>query len=186
MHAIKYQHCQPYQQQQQQTAFVIYCLSSDPQPATGKLLPALSTCQRATASQTCTAVKVARQKATIATLLLLLQDLRHAHMYLWVPNLEAVYNSNTSAFLDAFSDYITIRLYDYDVEVEGTPWDGDDFFGNGTLVKEYMPAPGSYSDVVRLMLLHKYGGLWMDNDVVLYNDVTHLLATSYQFVMRWM
>eukprot|EP00878_Enallax_costatus_P018899 GHUV01019922.1.p1 GENE.GHUV01019922.1~~GHUV01019922.1.p1 ORF type:complete len:143 (+),score=14.09 GHUV01019922.1:188-616(+) len=49
-----------------------------------------------------------------------------------------------------------------------------------------MPAPGSYSDVVRIMLLHKYGGLWMGNDVVLYNDVTHLLATSYQFVMRWM
>lgn len=28
-------------------------------------------------------------------------------------------------------------------------------------------------------------GLWMDNDVVFYQDLTHLLSTSYQFVMRW-
>jgi hypothetical protein len=25
----------------------------------------------------------------------------------------------------------------------------------------------------------------MDNDVVLYQDISHLLSTSYQFVMRW-
>jgi len=28
-------------------------------------------------------------------------------------------------------------------------------------------------------------GFWMDNDVVLYQDLTHLLSTSLQFVMRW-
>lgn len=28
-------------------------------------------------------------------------------------------------------------------------------------------------------------GMWMDNDVVLYQDLTHLLSISYQFVMRW-
>ena len=107
-------------------------------------------------------------------------------MMIWIPEPELVYNNKTSAFFDAFSDYITLQQFDYDAEVQGTPWEGDQFFGNGTLVKQMMPAPGSYSDVVRIMLLHKYGGLWMDNDVVLYNDVTHLLATSYQFVMRWM
>jgi hypothetical protein len=53
-------------------------------------------------------------------------------------------------------------------EVVGTPWEGDAFFGNGSLVRSFMPIPGAWSDIVRIMLLHKYGHFWMDNDVVLY------------------
>jgi hypothetical protein len=34
-------------------------------------------------------------------------------------------------------------------------------------------------------LCHTCAGFWMDNDVVLYQDISHLLATSYQFGMRW-
>jgi hypothetical protein len=35
------------------------------------------------------------------------------------------------------------------------------------------------------MLCCASAGMWMDNDVVLYQDLTHLLSVSYQFVMRW-
>jgi hypothetical protein len=52
--------------------------------------------------------------------------------------------------------------------VVGTPWEGDAFFGNGSLVRNFMPMAGSWSDVVRILLLHKYGHFWMDNDVVLF------------------
>lgn len=115
-----------------------------------------------------------------------MQDLTRSHMIIWLPTPELVYNNKTSAFFDAFTEHITLQPFDYSAEVKGTPWERDQFFGNGMLVKQMMPAPGAYSDVVRIIALHKYGGLWMDNDVVLYNDVTHLLATSYQFVMRKM
>ncbi|KAF8064648.1 hypothetical protein HT031_003449 [Scenedesmus sp. PABB004] len=117
---------------------------------------------------------------------LMTQDLRVSRMLLWVPDPAAVYDNRTAAFFDAWSDYVTLQRFDYDAEVAGTLWDGDAFFGNGTKVKEHMPHAGSYSDVVRILLLHKYGGFWMDNDAVLYNDVSHLLLTGYQFVMRWM
>lgn len=50
----------------------------------------------------------------------------------------------------------------------GTPWEGDGFFGNGSLVRSRLIMPAAWSDVVRLMLLHKYGHFWMDTDVVLY------------------
>jgi hypothetical protein len=53
-------------------------------------------------------------------------------------------------------------------EVLGTVWEGDAFFGNGSLVRSKMPRPGAWSDVVRIILLHKYGNFWMDNDVILY------------------
>jgi hypothetical protein len=55
-------------------------------------------------------------------------------------------------------------------EVLGTPWEGHAFFGNGSLVRSFTPPekPAIWSDVVRMMLLHKYGDFWMDNDAVLY------------------
>lgn len=38
---------------------------------------------------------------------------------------------------------------------------------------------------VRILVLYHHGGMWMDNDVIFFQDVSHLLLTSYQFVMRW-
>jgi hypothetical protein len=53
-------------------------------------------------------------------------------------------------------------------EVLGTLWERDAFFSNGSLVRSFMPMAGAWSDVVRILLLHKYGDFWMDNDAVLY------------------
>lgn len=53
-------------------------------------------------------------------------------------------------------------------EIRGTLWEGDPFFRNGSYVRSFMPMAGAWSDVVRILLLHKYGDFWMDNDVVLY------------------
>lgn len=50
----------------------------------------------------------------------------------------------------------------------GTPWEGDSFFGDGSIVRSHLTMPAAWADLVRLMLLHKYGHFWMDNDVVLY------------------
>eukprot|EP00879_Flechtneria_rotunda_P011521 GHRR01012035.1.p1 GENE.GHRR01012035.1~~GHRR01012035.1.p1 ORF type:complete len:352 (+),score=65.71 GHRR01012035.1:946-2001(+) len=118
---------------------------------------------------------------------LMTQNLHMAKLVLWVPSIEAVVQYNTSKpFFDTYADYIDIRVFDYAQEVQGTTWQDDPFFGNGTLVKSMMPDLGSYTDVVRTLILHKYGGVWMDNDVIFYQDVTHLMAASYQFVLRWM
>lgn len=118
---------------------------------------------------------------------LMTQNLARAHMYIWVPDVSKVDVANkTSDLFREFSDYVTVRRFDYADFIQGTPFKGDAFFGNGSLVKAHMPAPGSYSDIVRILVLNKYGGMWMDNDVVLYQDLTHLLSVSYQFVMRWM
>uniref|UniRef100_A0A383VQR7 Uncharacterized protein n=1 Tax=Tetradesmus obliquus TaxID=3088 RepID=A0A383VQR7_TETOB len=116
---------------------------------------------------------------------LMTQDLRRARLVLWTEDPSALYTNETASFFDAFSQHITIKRFDYNKEVVGTPWEGDAFFGNGSVVRSFMPMPGAWSDIVRIMLLHKYGHFWMDNDVVLYRDVSHLLDTCYQFVTRW-
>jgi hypothetical protein len=80
-------------------------------------------------------------------------------MYIWVPDVSKVVVPNkTTDLFQEFSDYITVRQFVYDDAIEGTPFKDDPFFGNGTLVKSHMPAPGSYSDVVRILVLNKYGG----------------------------
>lgn len=80
-------------------------------------------------------------------------------MMVWVPEPSNVVVANkTEAFFKEFSDYVTVRQFDYDAVIEGTPFKGDPFFGNATLVKQHFPHAGSYSDIVRILTLNKYGG----------------------------
>lgn len=87
-----------------------------------------------------------------------LQNLRYAKLHLWVGNYSNVYNANTKPFFNEFKQYIEIRQFDYKSEVVGTPFAGDPFFGNSSSVRKHIPALGAYSDIVRLLLLHNYGG----------------------------
>ncbi|DBA67734.1 TPA: hypothetical protein ACH3X2_001318 [Trebouxia sp. C0005] len=46
--------------------------------------------------------------------------------------------------------------------------------------------PAGYADLVRHILLYRYGGLWIDTDVLLLRDVYPVtIQIGYQFVMRW-
>jgi hypothetical protein len=88
-----------------------------------------------------------------------MQNLANAHLTIWAPDISKVVVPNKSPeFFQAFSDFITVRQFDYDDAIKGTPFEGDPFFGSGTLVKTHMPAAGSYSDIVRILILNKHGG----------------------------
>jgi hypothetical protein len=88
-----------------------------------------------------------------------LQNLANAHLTVWASDISKVVVPNKSAeFFQEFSDFITVRQFDYDDAIKGTPFEGDPFFGSGTLVKNFTPAAAAYSDVVRLLILNKYGG----------------------------
>jgi hypothetical protein len=80
-------------------------------------------------------------------------------MYIWVPDASLVVVPNkTEEFFQEFSDYITVRRFVYDEAIEGTPFQGDRFFGNGTVFQNHTPATAAYTDIVRLLVLNKYGG----------------------------
>jgi hypothetical protein len=102
---------------------------------------------------------------------LMTQDLRHSKLVLWAPSRAAVYDKRTAPFFDAFRDYVSIRTLDWAREVVGTPFEGDPFFGDHQTVLGAFTKLASYSDVVRALVLHNYGGMWLDNDMVLFRYV---------------
>jgi hypothetical protein len=69
-----------------------------------------------------------------------------------------VVNQHTAGFFAAFSQVIEVREFDYAQQIKGTPWESDPFLGNHSLVRQYMPDAGAYTDLVRILLLHNYGG----------------------------
>ena len=55
-----------------------------------------------------------------------------------------------------------MKKFDYGKEIKETVLEGDKYFGSEKVVRAFIP-PGkmaSYSDLVRYILLHNYGGLW--------------------------
>ena len=65
-------------------------------------------------------------------------------------------------FFREFGDNISVRRFDYGKEVKGTVLEEDPYFGSEATVRAAIPAGkmASYSDLVRYILLHNYGGLW--------------------------
>jgi len=86
------------------------------------------------------------------------QDLRQARTIIWTPRVENIINGNTAEFFAAFEPYVTVQQFDYASQVKGTVWETDPFFGNASLVRQSMPDDGSYTDVVRMLLLFNFGG----------------------------
>lgn len=65
-------------------------------------------------------------------------------------------------FFTNFQDKVSVKQFQYDKEIKGTVLEGDLYFGSEETVRAAIP-PGktaSYSDLVRYVLLHNYGGLW--------------------------
>jgi hypothetical protein len=79
----------------------------------------------------------------------------------WTDKISNLYNNQTAPFFDAFKSNIKIKVFDHARLVVGTPWEGDPFLGNRTLVLQHMPNMGAYSDLVRLLLLWHHGGEWV-------------------------
>ena len=65
-------------------------------------------------------------------------------------------------FFTNFQDKVSVKQFNYDTEIKGTVLEGDAYFGSEKTVKAAIPArkTASYSDLVRYVLLHNYGGLW--------------------------
>ncbi|KAI8469040.1 MAG: hypothetical protein J3K34DRAFT_425270 [Monoraphidium minutum] len=116
---------------------------------------------------------------------LMTQDLDRSHMTLWTHNVSVMVTDKTAAFFDEWRDHITVKAFDYEAEIKGTPFEGDPFLGNLTTLKKAMFAPATFTDVVRLLILHNYGGAWVDYDLIFFRDLTNILAVSYQLSLRW-
>lgn len=114
---------------------------------------------------------------------LLTQDTAKAQFWLWLPQQEiaaALHPGTRLSALLAANPSLQVKRWDYDSHALGTPLQASPRFRNGTAMRASLTLV-TYSDLVRLLLLSRYGGLWLDADAWLLRDAQPLLCLGRQF-----
>lgn len=112
---------------------------------------------------------------------LLSQNLANCRLIFWMPSsdLDVLRKSNVT-FFEQHSSFIILKEFSYHNEIKNTPLSQSSFFVNITKVHK-LPIP-TYSDIVRNLLLFKYGCVWLDNDSVPLKDLWFITyGVGYQF-----
>ena len=99
------------------------------------------------------------------------QDLDKTEMVIW-----SDYDISDNPLIQPFKDLVTFNVYDAEEEAMSTPLEGND--------KLFMKDPKYYlqSDLARILLLYKYGGGWVDMDIILLRDFKPLLDQEYMYM----
>mmetsp|Transcript_16851 Transcript_16851/g.31912 ORF Transcript_16851/g.31912 Transcript_16851/m.31912 type:complete len:408 (-) Transcript_16851:256-1479(-) len=109
---------------------------------------------------------------------LITQDLQRSRFYLWTTGSSEA-RSNGPSLPQWFKDYypyVSLRLFDYSSEIIGTPLEHSRHFHSWEKLTNTSMPIATVSDVVRNVLLHNYGGIWLDNDAVPLRDMWNITA----------
>lgn len=107
----------------------------------------------------------------------LTQDLRRSKLIIWLPSAEVDKHTGNS-MLTSLDPHVSLKAFDYQKEIAGTPLELSAHFNNQTKILEGMDDMRltSFSDIIRLVLLHNYGGVWLDSDAVPLRDLWNITA----------
>lgn len=98
------------------------------------------------------------------------QNLEKTQLVVW-----SDYDIDDNPLIQPYKKYLDLRLWDAKKEAEGTPLEG----------KEHLDAvDGKYwlqSDLLRILVLYKYGGIWVDTDVIFLKDWKQILDQEYMY-----
>ena len=99
------------------------------------------------------------------------QELEKTELFIW-----SDYDISENELLKPYRDLVTLKIYDAESEAVGTPLEGNP--------KLKMKDPKYYlqSDLARILLLYKYGGVWYDMDVILLRDFKPILDQEYMYM----
>lgn len=104
------------------------------------------------------------------------QDISSTRFILW-SNGDLSANLILSKYVDKYPDAFALRVVDIDEMAKGTSLEGS------TLLKSKDNKAWTDGDLVRLLLLWAYGGVWIDMDSLLTRDLEPLL--EHEFVTQW-
>ena len=104
------------------------------------------------------------------------QDVSSTRFILW-SNGDLGANPILNKYAKAYPDAFSLRVMDVDVLARGTSLDGS------ALLKSKDSKAWTDGDLVRLLLLWTYGGVWVDMDSLLTRDLKPLL--EHEFVTQW-
>jgi hypothetical protein len=87
-----------------------------------------------------------------------------------------------TSFFQTTYNYTKVAYLNYTKEIQHTPLAESEFFKVETKVMGSM-STGAFSDVVRNLVLHNYGGLWLDHDAIALDDMRPwTFGVGYQFI----
>tara|TARA_B100000287_G_scaffold86833_1_gene79449 strand:- start:58636 stop:59547 length:912 start_codon:yes stop_codon:yes gene_type:complete len=100
------------------------------------------------------------------------QNLQHCEMIVW-----SDYNINDNPLIQPYKDHVTFKVWDAIEEARGTVLENKYDILNAKDHKYYLQ-----SDLLRLIALHKYGGVWADMDIIFLRDFKPLLDQEYMYM----
>jgi hypothetical protein len=106
------------------------------------------------------------------------QDLKHARLKIYSDK-----DLSKKEIFKPFLNYSSIQFYIFDVydEIKGTIFEDNFLYTNQIKNHEYNSA--YESDFFRVLMLNKYGGFYIDFDVLILRDLSPLL--KYDFLYQW-
>jgi hypothetical protein len=99
------------------------------------------------------------------------QNLEKTKLILW-----SDYDISDNPRIAPYKKYIELRVYDAFEEAKGTPLEAEHDKLRAADEKHYLQ-----SDLFRLLILHKYGGVWVDMDIVFLRDFKSILDQEYMY-----
>lgn len=109
---------------------------------------------------------------------LITQDLRRSRYQLWTairPEMSDTGAPLPQWFRD-YHPYVSLHFFNYSTEIVGTPLEHSRHFHSWEKITNTSMGITTLSDVVRNLLLHNYGGIWLDNDAVPLRDLWNITA----------
>ena len=99
------------------------------------------------------------------------QNLEKTRLVIW-----SDYEIYDNPLLQPYKHLITFKVYNAREEAVGTPMEHEHTMLDASDSKYYLK-----SDLFRLMILHKYGGVWADMDIVFLRDFKPILDQEYMY-----
>lgn len=100
------------------------------------------------------------------------QNLEKTKVIVW-----SDYDIRNEPRVQRFKDLVDFRIWDAKSEAIGTPIEKELRMFKAADEKHYLQ-----SDLLRLLVLHKYGGVWIDMDIILLRDFKPLLDQEYMYM----
>lgn len=98
------------------------------------------------------------------------QNLEKTELIVW-----SDYDISDNPLIQPYKKYVTFNVYNPELEAVGTP------LKKNKKLKMRDPLYYLQSDLARILLLYKYGGVWYDMDVILLRDFKPILDQEYMY-----
>ena len=98
------------------------------------------------------------------------QNLEKCKLIIW-----SDYDINDNDLIQPYKEYLDLRLWDAKEEAKGTILEGIPHL-DAMDDKHYLQ-----SDLLRILVLYKYGGVWIDMDIIFLRDFKPLLDQEYMY-----